>query len=75
MKITVKVQPRAKKEEVIHEGENRYRVRVAAPPVEGKANERVIELLAEYFDTAKRNIVILRGESGREKLVEIVGKR
>ncbi len=71
MKIIVRVIPRSKRDEVIYEGEDRYRVRVTAPPLEGRANERVIELLAGYFHTAKRNVVILRGESGRDKVIEL----
>ncbi len=56
---------------MIREREDYFRVRVTAPPIEGRANERVIELLSEYFGTSKRNVVILRGETGRDKLVEI----
>ena len=71
MKITIRVTTRARRNEVIQEGENRYRVRVTAPPVEGKANDQIIGLLAEYFHRPKREIVILRGESTRTKIIEI----
>lgn len=46
-------------------------VHVKAPPTEGKANERLIEVLAEYFKRPKRNIVIRTGFTGRQKIVEI----
>lgn len=72
MRISIRVTARAKSNEVIHEGENRYRVRVTAPPVEGRANEQVIEVLAEYFHKPKRKIVILKGGSARDKIIDIV---
>ncbi len=71
MKILVRVKPNAKKDEVTDLGDNRYLVRVAAPPVEGKANAKLIEVLAGYFGKRKREIVIIRGEHAREKVVEV----
>ncbi len=71
MRVSVRVTPRSKRNEVIPEGENRYRVYLTAPPVDGKANEKLVELLSEYFHKPKRNIFIIRGETGREKVVEI----
>ena len=71
MKFTIRVKPNARKNEVrLLEG-NTYLVSVTAPPVEGKANEKVIEVLAEYFGKPKRAISILRGENARVKVVEI----
>ena len=71
MKIIVRVKANAKKNEVKPLGENRYQVSVTAPPVDGKANEKVIEVLADFFDKPKRAITILRGETSKEKLIEI----
>lgn len=71
MKISVTVKPNSKKEGVVPTGEREYTVRVAAPPVEGKANERVIELLAEHFAVPKGRVTIARGAGGRRKIVEI----
>jgi len=71
MRILVKVIPNARKNEVKLLGEGRYQVRVTAPPVKGKANEKVIELLAEYFGKPKRSISIVRGLRTRDKVVEI----
>lgn len=70
MRIKVKVIPRAKKEKVLKENES-WKVYVREPAVEGKANRRLIEVLAELFNTKKVNINILRGEKSREKIVEI----
>ncbi|HIP42343.1 MAG TPA: DUF167 domain-containing protein [Aquifex aeolicus] len=71
MLINVKVIPKARKEEVKKVSDNQFIVKVKEPPEKGKANERVIELLSEYFGIPKRKIKILRGITGRNKFVEI----
>ncbi len=71
MKIEIQVKPNSRVEGVEKTGENSYKVSVNAPPVEGRANTAVIELLSEYFNVAKSAITILRGQSGKRKLVEI----
>ena len=55
----------------IHGG--RVKFAVTAPPVEGKANEAVIEALSEILSVPKRDISILRGTTDRRKTVEILG--
>ena len=72
MKISVTVKPNSKKEGVVPLGEGAFTVRVAAPPVEGKANARVIELLARHFGVPKSRVSIARGALGKRKIVEIV---
>lgn len=49
------------------------RVRVQAPPVEGRANQALVELLAGALRLPKRDIVIERGAGSRQKLVAIIG--
>ena len=71
MRISVRVKPNARRNEVKKLGEQRYLVSVTAPPADGKANAGVIELLSRHFGKAKSRIVILKGISGREKLIEI----
>lgn len=71
MRIRVRVKANARKNEVKRLDENHLLISVTAPPVEGKANEKVIELLAEYFDRPKRCITILRGKASRDKIVEV----
>jgi uncharacterized protein len=70
MKIFVKVIPNAKEEKVEVIGDGEYLVRVKAPPVDGKANARVIDVLSEYFHVAKRNVLI-KNEKSRKKIIEI----
>jgi len=71
MKIQVRVKPNARKNEVKQLEGNSYLVSVTAPPVDGKANEKVIEVLAEYFGKPKRCVTIVRGTTSKEKIVEI----
>lgn len=70
MKINVKVIPGAKKN-LLEKTEEGYRVRLTAPPVEGRANEALIAFLAEYFEVPKSRIVIIKGLKSRNKTVNI----
>ena len=70
MKIKVRVAARSSREEVVETGDD-YLVRVKAQPREGKANEAVIKLLAEYFGVSRSSVRITSGLSGRNKIVEI----
>jgi len=72
MKITVMVKPNARKDEVVVRDDGVYVIKVSVPPIEGRANERLIEILAEYFKKPKRSIEILMGARGKHKIVEIL---
>jgi len=72
-RITVKVQPRAKATRVAGRLENAYRLQVAAPPVDGKANEACIAFFAELAGVAKSRVRIVSGLTSRMKVVEIDG--
>ncbi len=50
-------------------------MRLTAPPVDGAANEALVELLAEQLGLPKRHISIIRGATGRQKTVEIIEVR
>ena len=69
-RINIKVIPNAKKNSVCEE-DGIFKVYVNAPPVEGRANNSVIEVLSEYFNVRKSNIKIITGEKSRNKIVEI----
>jgi uncharacterized protein (TIGR00251 family) len=71
LRIKVKVKPGSSKNEVKKVDENFYEVRCTTIPEKGKANEKVIELLSEHLNTPKSKIRIVRGQSSREKEVEI----
>jgi len=72
-RLTVRVQPSARSSEVLGFQDGVLRVRVAAPPHEGKANQALVALLAERLDVAPSRIRILRGHTSRQKLVAIEG--
>jgi uncharacterized protein len=72
-KLAVRVQARARRDEIAGERAGSLLVRVTAPPVEGKANAAVCRLLAERLGLAPGRIAVVRGVSSRDKLVEIDG--
>jgi uncharacterized protein len=67
------VQPGAKRSEFAGEHGGRMKLRLAAPAVEGKANEALVEFLAGYFGVPKRNVRIASGLKSRQKRVIIEG--
>jgi uncharacterized protein len=69
-KINVRIVPNARKVTVTEE-EDRLKVYVTAPAVDGKANAALILLLAKYFKVRKSDIEILRGEKSRDKVIGI----
>ena len=71
MRISVKVKANAKRSGVDKISEKDFVVRVNVPPVDGKANEAVIKALAEYFDTPKSLIRIIRGHTAKQKIVDV----
>jgi len=71
MRINIRVQPNAKQNQIVEEA-GRFKVYLTAPPVEGKANQALIEFLAEHFNVKRNQINILRGEKSREKVIEIL---
>ncbi len=71
--ISVRVQPRASRAAVEGIKGGSLRVRLTAPPAEGAANEQLIEVLSKEFGIRKSAIRIVRGQSSRDKLVEVEG--
>jgi len=70
--LQVKVKPNAR-ESVLEEGaDGVWLARIKAPPVDGKANQELIALLARHFGCAKSQVEIRSGASGRLKLVRIL---
>ena len=69
--LDVHVQPRASKDEIAGVHGGRLKVRITAPPLDGKANRHLIAFFAELFKVAKGDVVLLAGESGRDKRIEI----
>ena len=71
--FALRVQPRAGRTAFAGIMGDAIKLAITAPPVDGKANQAVIEFLAKRLHTAKSSVVILSGETGRNKLIEIRG--
>ncbi len=71
VRIWVSVKPQAKREDIKKVAEREYMASVRAPAREEKANQALIELLSDHFSVPKSSIRIIRGKSGRRKLIEI----
>lgn len=73
VRFSVRVQPRASRTEVAGLHGDALKIRLAAPPVDGAANEALTLFLADTFAVPKRFVRILVGEASRSKVVEIDG--
>lgn len=71
-RLEVRVKPNAKVVGLEEQPDGTWIARVKAPPVEGKANEALIALVAEHFGLRKAQVTIRIGASGRLKQLEIV---
>ena len=71
MKYTIKVKTNAKKNAVEEGPGGELRVLVKAPPQEGRANEAVVETLAEHFRVPKSRVAIVGGFKSKNKIVRI----
>lgn len=71
MRISITVKANARKNGVILRDNGELLVLVTAPPVEGKANKKVIEQLALFLKKPKSAITIISGRTGRFKVVEV----
>ncbi len=69
----VKVEPRSSKRKLAGLHADALKVKLTSPPVEGKANEELIEFLSETFSIRKSAVRILKGSSSKQKLVLIEG--
>jgi uncharacterized protein len=72
-KINIFIKLHAKQEGVEEKSENEFIVRINVPPVEGKANKRAGELLADFFQIPKGKIHLLKGEKSKKKVFLIEG--
>ena len=71
MRITLRVKPNSKKGPLVEETDAGLLVYIREPAVEGRANKAVVELLSNYYGVPKTRIQIMRGATGREKVVEV----
>lgn len=72
MKISILVKTNAKQDSITRLEDGSYKVNVKSLPIDGKANENVIRILAKHFSVPKKQIQILRGHNNKHKLIEIL---
>ena len=71
--LSVRVIPRAKRNAVTKMEDGNIKVHVTAPPEDGRANEAVVETLAEWLGVKRRQIAIVTGTTSRNKIVRLTG--
>jgi uncharacterized protein (TIGR00251 family) len=72
-RFTVKVHPRARRSGIAGRLGEAWKLDLAAPPVDGQANEECVRFLAELAGVPRARVTIVAGASGRRKVVEIEG--
>lgn len=74
--ITLKISPNASKNEIIKTDEG-LKIKITAQPIDGKANKALIEYLSKQFKVPKTSIVIIKGETSKEKtlLIKVFDKQ
>jgi uncharacterized protein (TIGR00251 family) len=72
-KLRVRVQPGAKRDEVLGFQEGVLRIKLAAPPIEGRANKALVAILAGLLKVPKQQVIVVAGSSARDKLIEVTG--
>jgi len=71
--LAVRVTPRASRNEIVEIlNDSTIKIRIAAPPVDGEANEVLIEFLADILGVSKSRLDIVAGVSGRDKLIAVL---
>ena len=72
-RLRLRVVPNARRSEVVGLHGNAVRVKVAAPALDGRANEELIRLIAGLLELPRRDVRLLQGEKSRDKLIEVDG--
>lgn len=73
VEISLHIQPRASRTEVVGAHGDALKIRLAAPPVDGEANDELVRFLAKTLGVPKSAILIVRGATGRRKVVRVGG--
>ena len=72
-RISLRVQPNASKNRIVGKTENGWKIALTVPPVDGKANQACLAFLSKLLHVTRASIHIVRGETSRQKLVEVNG--
>ena len=71
--LSVYIQPGASKSEIVGPFNGSLKIRIQSPPVDGKANEALIQFLSKQLNISKRSLQIIKGEAQRNKVVQVEG--
>ncbi len=71
--LSIRIQPRASKNEVVRMEDGGIKIRLSAPPVDGAANEALIKFLADLMNVPKSQVEIVSGHNSKNKIVRIEG--
>ncbi|HTS17117.1 MAG TPA: DUF167 domain-containing protein [Verrucomicrobiae bacterium] len=71
--FSVRVTPRARQAKVQRQADGSLKVYVTAPPEDGRANEAVVEVIAEWLGVKRRDVEIIHGATSRNKVVQVMG--
>ncbi len=71
--LSIRIQPRASKNEILRMEGGMLKVRLTAPPVDGAANEALVKFLADTLSIAKSQVEIVSGHTSRQKIVRVNG--
>ena len=73
VKLHLFIQPKSSKNEIVGIHDGKLKIKITAPPVDGKANAALVEFLSDIFEIPKRQIEITKGDTGRNKTVILMG--
>lgn len=73
LKIPVKVQPNSNRNEVVGFRDGVLHLKIAAPPLKGKANQELIYFMSDFLGISKNNLAIEKGMTSKRKLIRING--
>ncbi len=73
VEIQVQIQPKSSRDEIVGIHDGRLKIKLAAPPVDGKANERAISFIAKSLGVPKSGVEIVRGRISKLKTLRVLG--
>ncbi len=73
MLLSIQVKPNSKVDHIEVDESGNLKVKIRAQPVDGKANQYLIEYIARFFNVSKTKVTLLKGSTNRYKRLEIVG--
>ncbi len=73
IRLEIRVQPRSSRNQIVGEQNGVLKVKLTAPPVDGEANAALVGFIAHFLKIPRKNVNLIKGETSRNKLVEITG--